>query len=192
MALATGDKVITLTNIYPVLGQIKKDIEAASASGGGSSSSSEDLDLVRARLTKIEMIMNDMHVNPFGDYEYMDEIIQPELESNLDLTGTQFVADYQANTEQFLDNMEGDLFELYIIRNAADPIGYARYNTLLPYEGSTTKTQYGKELEKVCKYNQWSTWNWNWDEDHTLMLSAATDSAYVFRLLKRPGNVTKS
>ena len=191
MALVTGDKLATITNLSPLLKQIKQDIEAASASGGGSSSS-EDLDLIKARLTRIEQVMNDMHVNPFGEYEYMDEIVQTVLGSELDMTGTNFFAEFEADLTHWEENMTAELYEVYIIRNAADPIGYSRFKTLLPWEGAVKKAQYGSELKKVCKYNDLSAWNWNFDCDKKILLSEATESQYVFKILKRPESSTSS
>lgn len=177
--LTASDKIVTLDNLNPLIQTIKQDIESASSSGGGSGSAYDDT-LIKARLTELEKYVKDL--NHWGEYEWLDkEIRQTALGSNIDLTGTKFLEEYQTNEEQFWLDLEALKYKLYIPRNCSVPIGYNRFDTLLPFEGSSDIV--GSELSTVCKYNQVDNWNWNFDGEQ-IVLNQSTDSEYVFQILK--------
>lgn len=173
---------LALDSINKLLSQIKADIEAAASTGSTGSGAAYDDTLIQSRLKELEKYVNDL--NPWGEYEWISQDInQTSISSQVSVIGTQFYQEYLDDENAFWDTLEADKYELYIPRQADGMKGYNRYDTLLPWEGSSKSP--GSELSKVCKYNDIDTWNWNYGGLEYIELSTSGDSNYTFVIIKR-------
>ena len=173
---------LTLDSMNALLNQIKADIKAAASTGGTGSGAAYDDTLIQSRLKELEKYVHDL--NPWGEYEWISQDInQPSISSNVSVVGTQFYQEYLDNEELFWDTLAADKYELYIPRQSDGMKGYNRYDTLLPWEGSTKPP--GAELSKVCKYNTIEGWTWNFGGLEYIELTTSPDSTYTFVIIKR-------
>ena len=130
----------------------------------------------------------------FGvDYEWKYELKQTGIDGTLNFNPSnapKFFEEVHAleegspeEEEWWTKFYEEDIFRLYAIRVASEPVGFNRYKTLIPLEDNATQTL-GEEMADWSAVNGVQTWNFDGNDENGFTLNAPATSPMVYVLMK--------
>ena len=130
----------------------------------------------------------------FGvDYEWKYELKQTGIDGTLNFNPSnapKFFEEVHALEEGSPEEeawwtkfYEEDIFRLYAIRVASEPVGFNRYKTLIPLEDNATQTL-GEEMADWSAVNGVQTWNFDGNDENGFTLNAPATSPMVYVLMK--------
>lgn len=130
----------------------------------------------------------------FGvDYEWKYELKQTGINGTLDFNPSnapKFFKEIHAleegspeEEEWWTKFYEEDIFRLYAIRVASEPVGFNRYKTMIPLEDNTTQ-KLGEEMADWSAVNGVATWNFDGNDENGFTVNAPATSPMVYVLMK--------
>lgn len=130
----------------------------------------------------------------FGvEYEWKYELKQTGINGTLDFNPSnapKFFEEVHAleegspeEEEWWTKFYEEDIYRLYAIRVASEPVGFNRYKTMIPLEDNTTQ-KLGEEMADWSAVNGVATWNFDGNDENGITVNAPATSPMVYVLMK--------